>query len=358
MRAALAVCLGLLLTACALNGGGGAGSQYRPLSAYISGPDLGGLGFHVNRPAYVALFEVFPGRGTSLVYPGGAYGSATHLVSGGRIAVTRHAAWGRMNYRPASSFAGAGTPVFYFLIASDRPLNLSGFGAHGMEMTQVLRQDFLGTSPYRTLERIAEVALPGLPDDGSWTSDVYVHWPQALSTRYADGYVPISCGGYGAWVSLEAYSYAYSVLCDNNRPATPTPGSNPGSDSTSTGTPGVVEPERRPPGEPEAGPIGRRVRASVQLEGEDGRAARAPVADAPDRSRAARERARARGGDPYRGVESARSGNTTRGSGGGAPRAAPAASPSGPSSRAPATAQPAPGSGGSSSGAGERCRDC
>ena len=45
-----------------------------PLSARLFPPQYGQLAVGLNKPAFVAIFEVVPGRGASLVYPTGGTG--------------------------------------------------------------------------------------------------------------------------------------------------------------------------------------------------------------------------------------------------------------------------------------------
>jgi hypothetical protein len=270
MRAALVVLSALLVASCAHSGSPGPGGQYAPLRAHISGFTVGGLSLHVNRQAHVALFEVVPGRGTSLVYPAGVYSGHAHAMMGAVVPLTNHRSWGRVNYLPVADFrfGAVNQPIFYMLVASERPLNLEGFGAHGLAMQRVLGKNFSGHSPFRTLEQVADVALAGAPDDGSWATDVFVHWPGRLADRREAGFVTITCAGLAFHVRAEDAGYAYQLLCERARNMLGPTEMAPGEDDEDT-----VEPRRRTPeGETEVErPARPRVRSITQLtEGADG----------------------------------------------------------------------------------------
>jgi hypothetical protein len=264
MRAPLTVAaLVAVLAACAMPQGSAhpPGGAYQPLRAYITGPEFGGLGFQVNRPAHVALFEVVPGRGTALVYPATGMGSGSTQTTMGRFNLGMNRIAGRELYHPAHASVGLVGPRFYFLIASVRPLNLDSFGTFGMGTMRALGTELAAYNAFSTMERLAQVALPSTAPDGSWTSDVYMHWPQAVSSAPAPRHVLLTCNGYQVHVRLEYLALVQQTLCapQSNAP-TAAPSDTAGAPS------GEVIPRRRAPPEPDRGSVSEQVRTSAQLE--------------------------------------------------------------------------------------------
>lgn len=214
MRAPLAAIALLALGACTVPQGSGAREfePYAPLRAHIVPPTGGGPMFHVNRPAYVAMFYIVPGGGVSMLYPGFASGSLDGRVFGGT-----HFARGRLTNSEQYRFATRGltaSPRFYFLIASDRPLNVRQFGAFGDGLTSRLGTAFGSFSAYSTMERLARVALPSVTDDGSWTTDMYVEWPNVIGNEPGGGRVMMQCGGYVMYVPMEYVPAVQALVCD------------------------------------------------------------------------------------------------------------------------------------------------
>ncbi|CAN5617120.1 hypothetical protein BH23GEM6_BH23GEM6_02720 [soil metagenome] len=274
MRGSLAVvALLTALASCALPQGSGSGSasDYQPLRAFISGPDMGGLGFHVNRPAHVALFEIVPGAGASLVFPSPGMGPTSGFVMSGRANLQVQRIASRDLYRAVYAPARHSVPRFYFLIASERPLNLNSFGTYGMGIQRALGMHVASHNAYSVMERLAEVALPEPGEDGSWTTDVYVDWPRAISPVPIERHVLVTCNGYTFYVRLEYLEQVQQSLCAK---PSETPAAQPGD---SARAPDVeVIPQRRPPPVTSTA-LGQRVRTSSQLaEGGELRERRTP----------------------------------------------------------------------------------
>lgn len=295
-RSILAAMTGLLAAACAApqqpttgpGGGGGWGSEGGDwgssggdwaLSAYIIPPEQGGLRFHVSRPAYVAMFEIVPNAGTRLIYPTPGVGRMDGFVfSGTRVPNTGSywqgdgysgGAYGRGGY---SVGGGLDRPRFLFLIASERPLDIEAFGTHGAGLRAMLGHHYYASiDPYATMERIAEVALPSMVDDGTWATDMYVYWPRVLREYRASRDVLIRCNGYTMYVEYEYAYEARRALCGDRyrdrdriaqRPRPRVPGApEAGGDSTE-----VEQPRRRTPLPPEEEAARRRLTSSRQLQ--------------------------------------------------------------------------------------------
>jgi hypothetical protein len=270
MRVALAaLALVISVSACAMQSpatSGPARSGYHPLRAYISPSDASGLGFYVNRPAHVAVFEIVPGRGSSLVYPNPGIGRMDGFVFGG----SHHLGWGRRynagHYLPASHAMSAG-PRFFFLVASEEPLDLDPIGAFGMGLHGSLGMQFASLNAYSSMERLATLVLPSTADDGSWTTDLYVHWPNVLydSRSGRRDLVQVRCNGYSMLVPVRQIAAVRASLCgalddSNRKPATPQP-----SDSAGGGE--IVAPKRRQPlPKSQATELHERITSSTQLE--------------------------------------------------------------------------------------------
>lgn len=215
MRSLLAAVLLVSLSACALpQQRSRTFTPYAPLEAYITSTAMGGPLFHVNRPAYVAMFYIAPGQGVSMLYPGFGSGSLT-----GRVFAGSHFANNRVNnaWQYVPTRASMNGPRYYFLIASDRPLNVQQFGSFGDGLSSRLGTSFASFSAYSAMERIAELTLPVLADDGTWTTDMYVEWPNVLFSEPAARRVLVSCNGYAMYVAAGYVNVVRSMLCDPAR---------------------------------------------------------------------------------------------------------------------------------------------
>ena len=353
MRPILTLCLGLLLSACALpQERSRTFNPYQPLDARITTTTVSGPLFRVNRPAYVAMFYIVPGSGVSMIYPGFGTGTLS-----GRTFAGSHFANMRLNNRDQYVFTRGsyGQPRFYFLIASDRPLNVQQFGTFG-ELLPTRLSSFASFSPYSTMEDLAMMALPALVDDGSWTTDFYVEWPSVIHREAAPGRVLVACGSYAVYVPRGYVSTVRSMLCDRNEPRDRRQEGDEDEDRPRVVKPGTREPvpadaggERQDPVEREAVTAAQRralerVTSSTQLRApgpRDALGGRSAYGDDPS------ERVRPvpdRYGDSGRSSSSGSSAS----SGNSQPASRPAATPS--SRPAPATpaASPAPRSSGGS----------
>lgn len=312
-RTILATTTGLMLTACAVpqqttpgagpdyrgsNGGDWQSGGDRALSAYIVPPEQGGLRFHVNRPAYVAMFEIVPDGGTRLIYPTPGVGRMDGFVFSGRRISDTGGYWRGDGYS-GGVYAGRGSaasarldrPRFLFLIASERPLEVDAFGAYGSGLRAALGHHYYASlNPYATMERIAEVALPTMIDDGTWATDVYVYWPQVLRQYRAGRDVIVRCNGFTMFVAAEYAYQARQALCRDperdrvaQRPRVTLPPAN--GDSAEIAQPGRREP--LPPADEETR---RRLTSSRQLQ--------QPQTQRPDERRTVEERVTAGAAEP------------------------------------------------------------
>src|SRR5215218_6641704 len=124
----------LALTGCyaPLRGPGSGPSSYRdasdrwydaadvPLAVRIERTGLG-LGLRLNRPAYVAMFEILPGQGVGLYYP--AFNAEQAYFANGFTSLPTHGARRYDSYfANGVSRYSRGEPRFYFVVASRQPL--------------------------------------------------------------------------------------------------------------------------------------------------------------------------------------------------------------------------------------------
>lgn len=215
-----------------------------PLQAFIYDAHDGRVQFDLSRPAYAAVFQIIPGQGTVLLYPGGGGGGTDGATFAG-LNYARPAFHGNYyGFLPAAiGYAG---PRYYFLIASEEPLNLSQFGPYGSSLRSHLGVHFASMNAYGSMERLVELAVPNV-ESGEWTADFYVEWPNVIFDNrpiQRRDLVAVKCGDYVAWVPIDRVQEATAVLCAEEGAEVPGLPNAP-ADSTET-----VEPIRRPPAEP------------------------------------------------------------------------------------------------------------
>lgn len=266
----------LALTACAPGGygpypGGGRYSSSRdsdrwyddrsvPLEARIV-PDGSWFGVEMNRPAYVALFEILPGRGVAMVYP--TNGQRDEFYPAGysafRIPSTRRYDWYDTGYNGRYL---DDEPRYVFLVASRRPLRVSRFIESQGSLRTVLGYSSYTAMNYRTvMNDLVDIIVPPQSDD-DWTTDVYSYWPNSqYRDRYAytdQYYTRVYCGdGSYQWVPWELYGYACPGTAHRHgHPSGSTGNGNGGNPPPPRDTTQVTSPGRRRPEPPGSAPGG------------------------------------------------------------------------------------------------------
>jgi hypothetical protein len=150
-----------------------------PVEAVIHGVDWRGVTFEVNQPAHVAVFEIVPGRGVSLMYP--QYASQTNFVRAGFYTTPHGLNSGRLQYQTANPWERYPDPRYYLLVASRYPLALGQMlSSAGAVRSALGWQRFTDRNVYSTMELLSRAIVPAYDSDlqaDSWTSDVYVVWP-------------------------------------------------------------------------------------------------------------------------------------------------------------------------------------
>lgn len=196
-----------------------------PLDARLYG---GGrqLRVDVNQPAYVAIFEMAPGRGVGLVYPQGTFEDNRLITRSEWVSTfTRSAGGNRWFSSAGMSFYQdfAGPARFYLLIASKRPLNTAQFLHKPLTLRHALGIHASTTSEMEVLDALVSHVVPSQPDE-DWTTDVLAVWPDA---NYGGGYqrsvVRVLCpDGTVVLVPREFAGYA----CRRSRQTAPPPNSD------------------------------------------------------------------------------------------------------------------------------------
>ena len=196
MRSWLAVAAAAALVACAPAATPrvtAAPDPGTPLAAGLYPPYYGQVALRLSKPAYVALFEVVPGRGVSLLYPtaGAGWQGATEVwvpmrYNPQRWMYTTSAASAAYGYGVAGASgydaygvpaaAGMAAPRYLFLVASERPLAVDQFQGDPASVRSYLGHvSYASYEPYDVMERLAYAILPFASEE-SWVTDVYVDW--------------------------------------------------------------------------------------------------------------------------------------------------------------------------------------
>lgn len=165
-----------------------------PMAARIEQTGIG-LGIRLNRPAYVAMFEILPGQGVGLYYP--SYQPERAFFPTGFTTLPTHGA-----RRFDSYFTGMPSvyrrdePRFYFLVASKRPLrSITRFQRSEGSLRSVLGVTAYTSINYRrVMDDLVQAVIPPQSDD-DWTTDVLAIWPRADYGYYAEnaGYTRVYC---------------------------------------------------------------------------------------------------------------------------------------------------------------------
>lgn len=158
-----------------------------PLEVNIVRPEDGRVLIQTSRPAYVAVFEIIPGRGVSLVYP--APYRPRDVTLAGLTWVDAY--WTMSGYD--RRFASADTRYVY-AIASDTPLRISDADYDRAYLERELGSAYWSSSPNVTVRAISREFVRSQPDEW-WGEDMYsmplVRDPRvAVTIRLARVYCP------------------------------------------------------------------------------------------------------------------------------------------------------------------------
>lgn len=214
-----------------------------PLQAWIGYPIGSSRVFplFVNREAHVALFEIVPGRGVSMVYP---VSSADVRASDAHYAnlTVQH---GRAFYYSDPFGHSAYQPRYYYLVASVAPLNLTRLRSSLGATRKVLGPMFASYRPYDVIDRLTELTVP-MQADEDWTTDILVDWPMPAPPRFASSMSRvIACANGRLAVVPRDYPY-YGCPGDPRTEAKGDSSKRPSADSAGSDSVRHRRPEARP----------------------------------------------------------------------------------------------------------------
>lgn len=190
-RILLAAVLTASMSACAVPRATELEPARVPLQATIVAQIDRGFLLSVNRPAHLALFEVLPNQGASLIYPWMVQ-EQQPLESGSIFAFEAPLNPGRWLYRTnGSPYAVVSQPRYIFLVASEAPLPVRSFQQSPAGLRKTLGYSmFTSMNPYKVMDRLTEEIVP-LQSDDEWSTDVFVDWGSVAPPRLA--YRALTC---------------------------------------------------------------------------------------------------------------------------------------------------------------------
>ena len=132
-----------------------------------------------NREAHVAMFEVIPGRGATMVYP---FSRGHEMVADAHYAnLTLQP--GRMFYYTDPFGHASYQPRYYYAVASVAPLNLERLQTSLGATRRVLGRMYASYRPYDVIDRLTEIVVP-MQTDENWATDLFVDWPMPPMPRF------------------------------------------------------------------------------------------------------------------------------------------------------------------------------
>jgi hypothetical protein len=240
-----------------------------PLELSIAHPIQGELPVQTSRASYVAIFEIVPGRGVSIVYPSSANDPSLVLSGLNWVPVW----WTAQRWAYANGRGTERQTRYIYAVASERPLYIGGESFETGYFRRALgMRTYLADDPYETMRAVAQLVVPPQRDE-SWAEDEYVLLPDTRSIRTARIYCP---GGRVYTVPEDFASRAWcptrtrvvvlngrrSTIDDVSAPQTPTrPDSAIGQGNGRTTTRVIIVRGRGPvdrvkrPGAPTPGPV-------------------------------------------------------------------------------------------------------
>jgi hypothetical protein len=145
-----------------------------PLRVWIAYP-IGSSRVHpifVNREAHVAMFEIIPGRGVTMVYPR----SSADVFASDAFYADLTVQPGRMFYHTDPFGHASVQPRYYYAVASVAPLHLSRLLSSLGATRKVLGRMYASYRPYDVIDRLTELLVP-MQADEDWATDLFVDWP-------------------------------------------------------------------------------------------------------------------------------------------------------------------------------------
>lgn len=199
------------------------------LDARIFPPYNGQVAFSVNKAAHVALFEIVPGRGVSLLYPTAGsgftqvrenwvpmqYSAQRWLYASDRWIDPAVGQWSGfdygygMGYAPMSArgMTRTSAPRYLFLVASEEPIEVGQFQQNLAGLRQFLGpQQYSSYQPYELMEKLAYALVPYAADE-RWVTDVFVDW----GYDWGYGYTPGTSAAMASWQTIRCADGSYGM---------------------------------------------------------------------------------------------------------------------------------------------------
>lgn len=193
-----------------------------PLRVWIGLPVASGRAYPilVNREAYVAMFEIVPGRGVTMVYPHGraaVFAADMHYAD---LAMQ----FGRAFYLSDPFGFANFQPRYYYAIASVAPLNLARLQSSLGATRRILGRMYASYRPYDVIDRLTELVVP-MQTDEDWATDLFVDWPVPPAPRSVVAYRLVRCAN-GRVIEVPA-NYPYYGCPGDTQLAVVAPPANP-----------------------------------------------------------------------------------------------------------------------------------
>lgn len=137
----------------------------QPLQVNIVRPDDGRVLIQTNRPAYVAVFEIVPGRGVSLVYPAPYHPRDVMLTGLNWVNVDWTMRFDDRRYASDET-------RYIYAVASDTPLRINDQDYDREYLQRQLGGAYWSSSPNSTVRSISREFVRPQPDEW-WGEDMY-----------------------------------------------------------------------------------------------------------------------------------------------------------------------------------------
>ena len=176
-------------------------------------PPTHGIGFYVNKEAYVAIFDIVPGRGIGLYYP--------HMNRELEYAVRPGPRW-VTNTVPYMNAAAYRTPLlnpvhYLFLVASREPLNIEDYVGYDDYLRQKLTPVVVTGNAYTAMKALVQEVVPAQPPQ-DWTTALYALYGGDRRGRGARIYQLVYCeDGRMYWVDLSRARFICPPASDSTK---------------------------------------------------------------------------------------------------------------------------------------------
>jgi hypothetical protein len=185
--------------------------RVEPLQVNIVRPEEGRILVQTSRPSYLAVFEIVPGRGVSLVYPRPA--QPRDVLLNGLAWVNVY--W-TMRYDFDRRFASSDTRYIY-AVASDTPLRVDDADYDRSHLERRLGSTFYSSSPNATVRAISREFVRAQPDE-YWSEDMFTMALAPSRVMVAIRWARVYCPGGGYFeVREEVADHIFCPSRNTNR---------------------------------------------------------------------------------------------------------------------------------------------